>query len=628
VILIDLPDPQNAQLNRYYTVEFFKEVKEALHPNGVLGFSLSGSENYNNPESRLLSSSIYKALAKVFDHILVVPGSRNIFLASSNPLTYDIAKRLSERGITTQFINKAYLTARLTKDRISQAEAMVSEDAKVNEDFLPSSYFAQIRYWLSHFQESLILPIIFIIVLSGGIAALLLKSNHRPAAAAIGASGFAGMGLEIILLFAFQSFYGYVYQQLGLIFTAFLIGTALGALRGMKSKAAPRTLMIKQDLSLACIALAFPFLLIFIQQHALALENLSAWFIFPFLTLIIGFMVGAQFQAAARMMFSSVAGTAAHLYSLDFLGSALGAFVVSAFAVPLLGMKTTCFALGAMKLATTVLLTTSRESIDHPQKPAMIEPATRNLAVVLCTFLAIGALIASDKTGLHLHAISFTPVYHWALLFLLAYGTLQAVARDNLFHLPGQSLFKQTKSISLGRMLTFLVFSLAVFFPIFRCYFTVPYLFCHVCPRQCIFGYLRPYLVPAALIMNIEKRHWCFNLCPIGTLHDCQSKKAKQQFSLPKSFGILPVIILIGTAVSYFLVKIHAVHPEAHGIDWYNIFYKNIFAVDWLVLLIGATLVLFAFFTKRPFCDLLCPVGTLSKLVLKVEGVMAKKDET
>ncbi len=626
VIIIDLPDPRNAQLNRYYTADFFKEVKEALHQNGVLGFSLSGSENYNNPESRLLSSSIYQSLDKIFDHILLVPGIRNIFLASSSPLTYDIAERISERGITTKFINKAYLTARLSEDRISQAKAMVSENAKVNEDFFPSSYFIQIRYWLSHFQESLFLPIIFIVILTCGISTLILKSNHRPAAAAVGTSGFVGMGLEIILLFSFQSFYGYVYQQLGIVFTSFLIGTALGVLWGMKSKADPRSLMVKLDLFLAFIALALPFLLIFIQQHALALESLAAWFLFPFMTLTIGFVVGAQFQAAARMMFSTIEDTAARLYSLDFLGSALGAFIVSAFAVPLLGIKSTCFVIGTMKLVTAVRLSTAKESGDYPLKTATLEPSTRNLAIVLGTLLALGALIASNRTGLHLYAISFAPVYHWSLLFLLAYGTLQAVARDNVFHLPGQSLFKQPKTISLGRMLTFLAFSLAVFFPIFRCYFKIPYLFCHVCPRQCVFGYLRPYLVPAALIMNIEKRHWCFNLCPIGTLHDCQSKKSKQRFSLPKSLAILPVVILIGTAASYSLVKIHAVHHEAHGIDWYNAFYKNIFAADRLVLLIAAALLLFAFFMKRPFCELLCPVGTFSKLVLKAEKIMAKNE--
>ena len=163
------------------------------------------------------------------------------------------------------------------------------------------------------------------------------------------------------------------------------------------------------------------------------------------------------------------------------------------------------------------------------------------------------------------------------------------------------------------------------FFSIFRCYFKVPYLFCHVCPRQCVFGYLRSYLVPAALIMNIEKRHWCFNLCPLGTLHDCQSRKGKQHFSLPKVASLLPIAILIFTAVSYFLVKIHAVHPEAPGIDWYNAFYANIFAVDRLVLLIAAALVMMAFFLKRPFCELLCPVGTFSKLVLKVEKMLMEK---
>lgn len=625
VIIVDVPDPQNAQLNRYYTVDFFREVSRALPRNGVLAFSLSGSENYNNRESRLLSSSIHQSLGNIFDHRLIIPGSRNIFLASNSPLSYAIATRLTERNITTNFINEAYLKARLTGDRIAQVATMVSDRAAINQDFAPVSYLAQIRYWLSHFQENFLGPIIFIGGLLCAAVFLIVKSRHRSVAAAVGASGFAGMGLEIILLFAFQSFYGNVYQQIGIIFSAFLIGTALGALAAMKIRVAPRPFMVKLDVLLAVIALALPFMLVFIQHYVGTLESLCAWVIFPALVLSIGFVVGGQFQTAARIMAGSIAETAANLYTLDFLGSALGALVVGAFIVPLLGMKTTCFLVGILKIATATQLAFAKEGTDPLRQPLRIDPISRNLALLILTFLGLGLLVASDRTGLHLYAISFAPAYHWLLLFLLAWGIIQAVGRDHISYLPGRLFCQQTPGMSPGRMFSYLAYSLVIFFPIFRCYFKIPYLFCHVCPRPCVFGYMRPYLIPAALIMNIEKRHWCFKICPLGTLQDCQFQKARQHFFLPRAVGILPLIVLGCTTVWYFLVKTHAGHPEAPGINWYNGVYKNIFSAEPLVLLIGGVLLLMAFYCQRPFCELLCPVGTFAKLVLKIEKIGAGK---
>ena len=45
---------------------------------------------------------------------------------------------------------------------------------------------------------------------------------------AIGTTGFAGMALELILIFAFQNIYGYLYQKAGLIVAVFMIGLAAG----------------------------------------------------------------------------------------------------------------------------------------------------------------------------------------------------------------------------------------------------------------------------------------------------------------------------------------------------------------------------------------------------------------
>ena len=47
----------------------------------------------------------------------------------------------------------------------------------------------------------------------------------------------------------------------------------------------------------------------------------------------------------------------------------------------------------------------------------------------------------------------------------------------------------------------------------------------------------------------------------------------------------------------------------------------NVYAPYGLVIWIAAVLVLLAFKLRRPFCEQLCPIGTLSSLLLKIEGL-------
>ncbi|MFN3467582.1 MAG: spermidine synthase, partial [Candidatus Brocadiales bacterium] len=46
IILINMPDPSTASLNRFYTLEFFREVKALLNPQGVLVTSVSSAVAY------------------------------------------------------------------------------------------------------------------------------------------------------------------------------------------------------------------------------------------------------------------------------------------------------------------------------------------------------------------------------------------------------------------------------------------------------------------------------------------------------------------------------------------------------------------------------------------------------
>jgi hypothetical protein len=344
-------------------------------------------------------------------------------------------------------------------------------------------------------------------------------------------------------------------------------------------------------------------------------------------------MVGAQFPLAARLTFHGLEKTAANLYTLDFLGAALGALLVSAFTVPLLGIIGTCYLIGTLKLFSSLVLWLGRKEKAEDLRTGLhveFSPWVIFLTVFL-TYSVIGILVSQDRTSTILYSMSFTPSYHWGLLVLLAFGILQAMGVIPQFSCAGfwksmnHEIFQRTK-IRLSRWINFFAFALVIFFPIFRCYFKVPYLFCHTCPRQCAFGYLRPYLVPAALIMNIDRRYWCYHCCPIGTLYDCQAHVAHRPFRLPKFFKILPIAALAFTVYAYFKVSADLSQSKAAGQDWYTFFFMNVYAPHGLVIGISTILVLLAFKLRRPFCDLLCPVGTLSGLLLKIEALPSVKE--
>ncbi len=63
-IILDLPDPQTAQLNRFYTAEFFRSASEHLAPGGLLALQLRASEDYISPERAEFLRCIQRTLAR------------------------------------------------------------------------------------------------------------------------------------------------------------------------------------------------------------------------------------------------------------------------------------------------------------------------------------------------------------------------------------------------------------------------------------------------------------------------------------------------------------------------------------------------------------------------------------
>ena len=69
LIMVNTPEPTTAALNRFYTVDFFKEIKNALTENGVMVIGLSASSNYLGGIISNYAASLYHGLKNVFSGV-------------------------------------------------------------------------------------------------------------------------------------------------------------------------------------------------------------------------------------------------------------------------------------------------------------------------------------------------------------------------------------------------------------------------------------------------------------------------------------------------------------------------------------------------------------------------------
>ena len=370
VIIVNLPDPQTAQINRFYTLEFFREAARKLTPEGVLALRFTGSENYISRELAEFLRCIDQTLRAVFPHVKAMPGATIHFFASrSSGLTVDpdeLAARLRNRNLETMYVREYYLPFRLTPDRVEELESQLAPapETPINRDFHPIAYYFDTALWSVQFDPSSAawfrrlaglgfgwLAVITLALLLGPAAAMLRqvrRGDARPAAAScVAAMGFTMMGLEIFLLLGFQAAYGYVYQQLAAVIAAFMAGMAAGSWLALRRRAGREESGSKGLGVLAWLqtAAAFSALLLYgLFTHLTRVERPAGLLavshgLFPGLALAAGFLGGYQFVAASRVYFAATAGgrSLGVLYGLDLIGACAGALLLSLYVIPVFG---------------------------------------------------------------------------------------------------------------------------------------------------------------------------------------------------------------------------------------------------------------------------------------------------
>ncbi len=359
VAILNLSGPSTLQTNRFYTLEFFLLLKEKLSPGAVLSFGISSPVNYMNEEAVDFFSTICATLKQVFQNVIVIPGEKNYFLASDALLTFNIARAVQEKGIENRYVNQFYIDDDLLKNRGEIILSALNPKSVINQNMKPVLYRQQLTYWLSYFQTRYWLMAFFAAVL----ALLIFFRGSTPSKAMV-ITGFSATGMEILLLFGLQVFFGNIYLLTSFVFTGFMLGLAAGSFSGksVQSITGKNYLAVTQLVIGSFAALTGFFL--FSPEMA----ERTPWIVYSLYltaTAAIGGLTGFQFAQASQIMNGNYAGTSGKTYSYDLFGSALGAFVVAIFLVPKFGIIASILAISFLNLAFGSWLMIERNRINQ-----------------------------------------------------------------------------------------------------------------------------------------------------------------------------------------------------------------------------------------------------------------------
>ena len=387
IILIGLPAPQDLQSNRLFTAEFFSIAKQKMNPAGLLALSLPGSLTYISPELRDLNGCILDALKSVYRHVRIIPGDgANLYMASDSykleSLTAtEISSRLRERNIQTSLFNRSYIDFRL-QERWSKwfLESMEGRRTRINSDFRPLGVFFNLSYWNALFSPYLTSlfkwfegfnlgltagMMLLLTLIIGAVFAVKPHTGIQSVPYALFITGFSGMIFNLAIIFVFQTLFGYLYQQIGLLVTIFMAGVALGSLcmtRRLDRVTEDFSLFLALELSIILFSFLLP-AIFFLSAHFLQGASVHAFLYTVLLALsfLSGALIGLEFPLASKiyLRFSpgkrGLGGAAGRLYGVDLLGGFCGGLLGGVILLPILGLDQSCFMVAITKASSLFL---------------------------------------------------------------------------------------------------------------------------------------------------------------------------------------------------------------------------------------------------------------------------------
>ncbi|HUT64227.1 MAG TPA: fused MFS/spermidine synthase [Anaerolineae bacterium] len=364
VIIMNMPDPLSGITNRYYTKEFFELAASRLTDRGILGFSLTGSENYIPDDLAMFLASIQATLRSVFPSVTILPGFECRFLACLSKGLIDslgweqLTEKRQKLGIETSYVRDYFLRFTMSQARMNflreNLDAVMSPS--INSDTKPTGYFFR-TIVQGNLDASRSIRLIYPFVTSSSMLLLMVigivfialfsiipgkGSLRRSVMATVMSVGMTEISLEVMAIIAYQSIFGFLYGRIALLIGAYMGGLSVGGLFGtriVERGSSSMKLLTRIQVSMAAITLlwigtlkvhsAFP-------GHIPVLEV-----VFYLLTALSGIIGGIQFPVADSLYRISLpqrrSGLGA-IYGIDLAGSSAGALFTASLMIPVLGV--------------------------------------------------------------------------------------------------------------------------------------------------------------------------------------------------------------------------------------------------------------------------------------------------
>lgn len=423
IVIVDMPDPATAVVNRFYTEEFFREAKSRLNPQGVMVTGAGSSPDMREKAVANRNSAIYHTLKKVYTEVLPA-GDRFLFLfAGTEPglVSLDpsvLKKRYTERGIRAAGFSPARFDLLLEdvrlrrlnwiirnhgrgeKDHLSSPETgpvlpdsvreqqasesglpPVNERFFINSDFKPIGYYYTIMFWDAvsgekggeNFTWILMVRPWWIIPAAGACLFFTLFLKAAPYFAgsraderfavllAVFTTGVSTMSLQIALIFSFQSLYGFVYEMIGIITAVFMGGLAFGThvCRRMMRQKASIPVLLGLQFFIAVFAAAIAATL---PLAGAGSPGKAVIMIIAGLSFCAGALNGADFPIAAACcqdLSKNPEKAAGSVYGVELFGACAGALASSVVVAPVLGIPAVCFMAAAANFTAFIALVIS-----------------------------------------------------------------------------------------------------------------------------------------------------------------------------------------------------------------------------------------------------------------------------
>lgn len=349
--IISAGGAETAASNRFYTEEFFRELKAVLADGGVVTLSVPTSFGYVAKGLRMSNGAIYGSLRAVFGHTATATEEYGLLIASDSPTERDpeaLIKRFEARGVKTKHFHKHIFEDAFSHLQAGTYEEILKKAGGANKDMRPAAYLYNLLLWAgAHGGRPLEAVLSTGFLKASGVAVLVLsalaclRSKRNTLYFSALSTGFSSMSLSMAVMLGFQAKAGYVYEMFGLLCAIFMAGAALGSFAYRATEKPVKGLLSAE--ALFCL---------YAVTLALTIGDGTELFYYAS-GLGAGLITGIGFSALARSAESAMGGT---IYGLDLAGAFAGSLIASIIVIPIFGIEAAVFTAALAKAVSLALV--------------------------------------------------------------------------------------------------------------------------------------------------------------------------------------------------------------------------------------------------------------------------------